>query len=188
MSQRPVPGTDPALSEARITEFQNERERSGPLRSPLFGLAPDGVFRASALALGAVGSYSTFSPSLRPREREPGQFVFCGTVRRDASRRRLPRVSSARPRLRGIAPFGVRTFLPPTGAGERFSALPKSRGSYPRKAARATAKDREHRRLAGVDSGSQRKGAPGNQTAPIFSSGSTSVSAGLWKRDASSLM
>jgi len=35
---------------------------SGPLRGPLFGLAPDGVFRASALALGAVGSYSTFSP------------------------------------------------------------------------------------------------------------------------------
>src|SRR2546422_3644143 len=35
---------------------------SGPLRGPLFGLAPDGVFRASALTLGAVGSYSTFSP------------------------------------------------------------------------------------------------------------------------------
>jgi len=35
---------------------------SGPLRGPLFGLAPDGVFRASALALGAVGSYPTFSP------------------------------------------------------------------------------------------------------------------------------
>ena len=35
---------------------------SGQLRGPLFGLAPDGVFRASALALGAVGSYSTFSP------------------------------------------------------------------------------------------------------------------------------
>ncbi len=35
---------------------------SGPLRGPLFGLAPDGVFRASALTLGAVGSYPTFSP------------------------------------------------------------------------------------------------------------------------------
>src|SRR5437899_7449880 len=35
---------------------------SGQLRGPLFGLAPDGVFRASALTLGAVGSYSTFSP------------------------------------------------------------------------------------------------------------------------------
>src|ERR1044071_2027109 len=35
---------------------------SGQLRGPLFGLAPDGVFRASALTLGAVGFYSTFSP------------------------------------------------------------------------------------------------------------------------------
>src|SRR5712691_7907952 len=35
---------------------------SGQLRGPLFGLAPDGVFRASSLTLGAVGSYSTFSP------------------------------------------------------------------------------------------------------------------------------
>jgi hypothetical protein len=43
-------------------QFQKERERSGPLRGSLFGLAPDGVFRASALALGAVGSYPTFSP------------------------------------------------------------------------------------------------------------------------------
>jgi len=35
---------------------------SGQLRGPLFGLAPDGVFRTSALALGAVGSYPAFSP------------------------------------------------------------------------------------------------------------------------------
>src|SRR6266699_1140740 len=43
-----------------------------------------------------------------------GRFVFCGTVRRDASRRRRPRVSRPdKPGLRGIAPFGVRTFLPP---------------------------------------------------------------------------
>jgi len=30
--------------------------------SPLFGLAPDGVYRAALLARGAVGSYPTFSP------------------------------------------------------------------------------------------------------------------------------
>ena len=46
------------------------------------------------------------------------RFVFCGTIRRDASRHRRPRVSCNPPsfvsnyRLRGIAPFGVRTFLP----------------------------------------------------------------------------
>jgi len=38
------------------------RDRNGPLPSPLFGLAPDGVFRAASLALRAVGSYPTFSP------------------------------------------------------------------------------------------------------------------------------
>jgi hypothetical protein len=65
---------------------------NGPLRGSLFGLAPDGVFRASALALGAVRSYRTFSPlpaSLAKRRR----YFLCGTIRRDASRRRLPRVS-----------------------------------------------------------------------------------------------
>ena len=35
---------------------------SGPLRDSLFGLAPDGVFRAASLALHAVRSYRTFSP------------------------------------------------------------------------------------------------------------------------------
>ena len=35
---------------------------SGPLRGPLFGLAPDGVFRAPGLTTGAVGSYPAFSP------------------------------------------------------------------------------------------------------------------------------
>ncbi len=39
-----------------------KRNGSGQLRSFLFGLAPDEVFRAPAIALGAVGSYPTFSP------------------------------------------------------------------------------------------------------------------------------
>src|ERR1017187_1859633 len=58
---------------------------SGRLRGPLFGLAPDGVFRASALALGAVGSYPAFSP-LPARLSTRGRFIFCGTIRRHASR------------------------------------------------------------------------------------------------------
>jgi hypothetical protein len=45
---------------------------SGQLQGPLFGLAPDGVFRASWLTPGAVGSYSTFSPLLSSCEHEPG--------------------------------------------------------------------------------------------------------------------
>ena len=51
MSEQPIPGTRSACG-----------TWSGPLRGPLFGLAPDGVFRASALTLGAVGSYPAFSP------------------------------------------------------------------------------------------------------------------------------
>jgi hypothetical protein len=60
-----------------------------------------------------------------PASEEAGRFVFCGTVRRQASRPRLPRVSGApKHRLRGIAPYGVRTFLPRTSR-ERTSALPE---------------------------------------------------------------
>ena len=52
LSQQPIPGTHPACAE------------TGASRSvgSLFGLAPDGVFHAPALALGAVRSYRTFSP------------------------------------------------------------------------------------------------------------------------------
>ena len=92
---------------------------SGPLRGSLFGLAPDGVFRASRLTPGAVGSYSTFSPLPRHMRTCAGRFVFCGTIRQDASRHRCPRVSASQSsRLRGIAPYGVRTFLPLQVASE----------------------------------------------------------------------
>ncbi len=57
------------------------RDRSGPLRGSLFGLAPDGVFRAASLALRAVRSYRTFSP-LPALKRNAGGLIFCGTVRR----------------------------------------------------------------------------------------------------------
>src|ERR1051325_3712284 len=51
LSEQPVPGTHPL-----------SRKCGGPPRGSLFGLAPDGVFRASSLALRAVRSYRTFSP------------------------------------------------------------------------------------------------------------------------------
>jgi hypothetical protein len=60
-----------------------------------------------------------------------GRYIFCGTIRRDASRRRRPRVSRCPAiknrcsRLRGTAPYGVRTFLPSDYSEKRFSALPK---------------------------------------------------------------
>src|SRR5271168_1278831 len=40
--------------------------RSGPPLGFLFGLAPDGVFRALAVTCQAVGFYPTFSPLPRP--------------------------------------------------------------------------------------------------------------------------
>src|ERR1035441_5936643 len=54
--------------------------RSGPLLGFLFGLAPDGVFRAASLALRAVRSYRTFSPL--PPACADGGLIFCGTFRR----------------------------------------------------------------------------------------------------------
>jgi hypothetical protein len=95
--------------------------------SRLFCLAPDGVFPATNVAVGAVGSYPTFSP-LPGRTRlaadQTGRFVFCDTVRcralkRDACARlaagaaSCPMVSGlSSPRLSGAAlpaPWDQRT-------------------------------------------------------------------------------
>jgi len=95
--------------------FRFRETWSGPLRDSLFGLAPDGVFRAASLALRAVRSYRTFSPL--PPACAVGGLIFCGTVRRTPAKRRGPpaciHTGGHGPplQLRGIAPFGVRTFL-----------------------------------------------------------------------------
>ena len=89
---------------------------SGPLRGSLFGLAPDGVFRASALALGAVGSYPTFSPlpvSLAKLRR----FKFLWHCPSASLAAWPPACIPEQPGLRGIAPCGVRTFLPRLAPG-----------------------------------------------------------------------
>jgi hypothetical protein len=94
------------------------RNRNGPFQGPLFGLAPDEVFRASALALGAVGSYPAFSPlppasNLGP-EVDGGLFsvaLSIGTPFGVTSRVYPTRGLRLESRLRGIAPCGVRTFL-----------------------------------------------------------------------------
>ena len=57
----------------------------------LFGLAPDGVYRAPSITLGAVGSYPTFSPL----PGEPGGLFSAALAVVDALKRRLPRVSRA---------------------------------------------------------------------------------------------
>ena len=61
--------------------------RGGSPRGLLFGLAPDGVFRASALALGAVGSYPAFSPlPRRCFQRRGGLFSVALSVARSLHR------------------------------------------------------------------------------------------------------
>ena len=55
----------------------------------LFGLAPNGVYRAPSITLGAVGSYPTFSPL----PGEPGGLFSAALAVGDALKRRLPRVS-----------------------------------------------------------------------------------------------
>jgi hypothetical protein len=61
LSEQPVP-------ETRLVS----QDRSEQLRSLLFGLAPDGVFRASSISRRAVVSYTTFSPLPRLRCRSRG--------------------------------------------------------------------------------------------------------------------
>jgi len=55
-----------------------------PLASPLFALAPRGVYRAAPVTGGAVRSYRTFSPlpAPPPRGAALGRCVFCGTFLR----------------------------------------------------------------------------------------------------------
>ena len=67
--------------------------------SPLFGLAPRGVFPAGGITPAAVRSYRTISP-LPPVA--GGRYIFCGTIRK-ASRPSRP--------LAGTPPCGDRTFL-----------------------------------------------------------------------------
>ncbi len=90
---------------------------SGPLRDSLFGLAPDGVFRAVPLTRAAVVSYTTFSPLPASLARR-GRFNFLWHCPSEDLSTFRPRVSRPNgPGLRGIAPCGVRTFLPRLAPG-----------------------------------------------------------------------
>jgi hypothetical protein len=97
---------------------------SGPLRGSLFGLAPDGVFRASKLTPGAVGSYSTFSPLPGACKHAPRRYVFCGTIRQDASRHHFPRVSSANAKVTRHRALWCSDFPPPPGRPGRSGPPP----------------------------------------------------------------
>src|SRR2546421_9120461 len=84
-------------------------DRSGPAVLPLFCLAPHGVFRASRITPRAVSSYLAFSPLPALKKNNCSQRtggVFSVTLSVNARFRECcPRI------LRGMLPYGVRTFL-----------------------------------------------------------------------------
>ena len=96
----------------------------------LFGLAPDGVFRASSITLRAVGFYSTFSPlpTLLARRRRFHFLWHCPCTAYHAAPRVYPvRTSTGYAASRSME-FGLSS--PSHEDSERFSALPKSPKRY----------------------------------------------------------
>lgn len=95
----------------------------------LFGLAPDGVYRAPSITLGAVGSYPTFSPL----PGKPGGLFSAALAVGDTLKRRLPRVSrprgtsyaASRPAEFGLSsPGKPKATLRPSGIEEPHQATP----------------------------------------------------------------
>src|SRR5271155_785220 len=105
-------GREPFVLAADTRTCSAWRNGSGPLRGFLFGLAPDGVFRALPVTRQAVSFYLAFSPLPSPCGRG-GLFSVALSVGRLAPPSRVYlRLDAWRPaKLRGIAPSGVRTFL-----------------------------------------------------------------------------
>ena len=102
-----VGGSHSSRTHVAVRLQRPTRERRGPrLITPLFGLAPGGVYPAAGVTTGAVRSYRTFSPLPAPG----GRYVFCGTFRGLAPPRRY------------LAPCPVEPGLssPPRNAAQRL--------------------------------------------------------------------
>lgn len=89
---------------SEIKRFTRRYYRSGPLHPSLFNLSPGGVYHASDVTTGAVGSYikSTMTPPFHPYPMKNGTVYF---LLHFPSRYR----DSA---LRSTVSCGARTFLP----------------------------------------------------------------------------
>ena len=86
----------------------------------LFGLAPDEVFRAADIAIGAVGSYPAFSPLPAPEADEAGG-LFSVALSVNPTLHRAALACERHRTLRSL------DFPPPRIASEqRLSALPKT--------------------------------------------------------------
>src|SRR6266704_1586087 len=69
----------------KAVDFTNANSVSRAGSPLLFGLAPRGVFRASDVAIGAVGSYPTFSPLPNARIKKDEPEVLPPACHRDAA-------------------------------------------------------------------------------------------------------
>jgi hypothetical protein len=109
-----------ARSRSRGTVMRRYPRIIGPAALPLFCLAPHGVFHASRIASRAVSSYLAFSPLPALCCQRTGG-VFSVTLSVTAVFQLwCPRV------LRGMPPYGVRTFLQQAKkAHQRSSAIGK---------------------------------------------------------------
>ena len=101
-----------SVLDSHLSERPNPRlKRYGPHHRRRFGLAPDGVFRAPDIAVGAVGSYPAVSPF--PRLREVVCFLWhCPSPGNYSG---SPRVNEAsRPMESGLSspPFGAAAIRP----------------------------------------------------------------------------
>ena len=98
----PSPATSSSLPAAsRVCDDSGLSVRVTPRR--LFGLAPAGGYRATAVTSGAVGSYPTVSPLPRFRTKPAGAVSFLWPYPSPFGAQVLP----------GSLPFGARTFLEP---------------------------------------------------------------------------
>jgi len=99
LSERPIPET--------CFAFTN---RSGQLLGFLFGLAPDGVFRAALLAASRGGLlHHLFTLAASNRR---GGLIFCGHFPSESLQLSARGIPINRLGLRGITPAGVRTSSP----------------------------------------------------------------------------
>ena len=144
LSKRPNPKPDGDF----FIGQNSHRHGAGNSIGFLFGLAPDGVFRAVLLSQDAVGSYPTFSPlPMSGCYTKHGRFVFCGTFRQKALSDFLPALipntSNADIRVTRHRALWSSDFPPPdtlTGpmraqkymVRRRFSAPPRSILKYTR--------------------------------------------------------
>ena len=139
MSQRPIPGTFPPqfcsfLFATSVPSKASRKTGTGVERAapgfPIWPCTRWGFpclvdYSSSGGLLPHLFTLTRFQISWAvrsPKNSGTGRYIFCGTLRRDASRHHLPRVSPPHllMELRGIAPCGVRTFLPRLALGAIF--------------------------------------------------------------------